>query len=91
MAKSTAPRATASTRKNSIPPAPAAVAAPAEPTYEQIAERAYGLWLSRGAPDGDAFSDWLRAESELRSKNWARARSRRSGARGADCPTTGSS
>lgn len=45
------------------------VAVASEPSHEQIAERAYGLWLSRGAHDGDAFSDWVRAERELRTKN----------------------
>ena len=40
-----------------------------EPSHEQIAERAYGLWLSRGAHGGDAFDDWLRAERELRTQN----------------------
>ena len=81
MAKSTPPRATASPRKKSMPPAPPVVAAPPEPahnseptqqvapTHEQIAERAYGLWLSRGGHDGDEFGDWLRAESELRRQN----------------------
>ncbi|HEX6244090.1 MAG TPA: DUF2934 domain-containing protein [Polyangiales bacterium] len=80
MAKSTAPRAPANganggtaersnARKKSMPPAPATLTAPAEPTYEQIAERAYGLWLSRGAQDGDAYSDWLRAENELRRQH----------------------
>lgn len=49
-------------------PSQAAVA-PHEPTYEEIAERAYGLYLARGAHEGDAFGDWVRAESELRASN----------------------
>jgi hypothetical protein len=40
-----------------------------EPSYEQIAERAYGLYLARGAHEGDAFDDWVRAENELRASH----------------------
>jgi hypothetical protein len=40
----------------------------AEPSPQQIAERAYELYLARGASDGGAEHDWLRAESELRSR-----------------------
>jgi hypothetical protein len=38
-----------------------------EPSHAEIAERAYGLYLARGAHEGDAESDWVRAESELRT------------------------
>ena len=34
-------------------------------TQEQIAKRAYEIWLSRGAQHGNAESDWLQAEAEL--------------------------
>jgi len=32
----------------------------------RISERAYELYQQRGGQDGDAFSDWLQAESEIR-------------------------
>jgi uncharacterized protein YndB with AHSA1/START domain len=35
------------------------------PTHEQIARRAYELYLERGEKAGDAREDWLRAEIEL--------------------------
>ena len=38
------------------------------PTHEQIARRAYELYLERGERPGDAREDWLTAESELSEK-----------------------
>jgi hypothetical protein len=38
-----------------------------EVTHEQIARRAYELYLARGNRPGDALGDWLAAERELRS------------------------
>lgn len=35
------------------------------PARERIAQRAYELYLSRGAADGGAMDDWLAAEREL--------------------------
>ena len=35
------------------------------PTREQIAERAYALYLERGAESGHDVEDWLAAEKEL--------------------------
>ena len=35
------------------------------PTHEQIARRAYELYLERGQKPGDAREDWLIAENEL--------------------------
>jgi hypothetical protein len=32
---------------------------------QQIAERAYQLWLERGCENGHDVEDWLRAEEEL--------------------------
>jgi len=37
-----------------------------EITQEQIARRAYELYLARGGGEGDALSDWLAAERELK-------------------------
>jgi hypothetical protein len=36
------------------------------PTYEQIAQRAYEIYMARGQTQGDEQNDWLQAESELR-------------------------
>ena len=35
---------------------------------EQIRQRAYQLYLERGAANGDAEEDWLRAEAEIRGR-----------------------
>jgi hypothetical protein len=48
-----------------IEPASANVFAP---THEQIARRAYELYLERGEKAGDAREDWLTAENELSEK-----------------------
>ena len=37
----------------------------AQPTEEQIAVRAYHIYLERGGVDGDPLDDWLQAEREL--------------------------
>jgi hypothetical protein len=37
-----------------------------EPSAEQIAERAYQLYLLRGGANGHDVDDWLVAEEELR-------------------------
>lgn len=39
------------------------------PTPDQIAQRAYEIYQSRGGENGRDVEDWLAAESELRSKN----------------------
>ena len=40
-----------------------------EPTNEQIAARAYEIFLRRGASHGSDLEDWLQAERELRQPN----------------------
>jgi len=35
------------------------------PTQEEIAERAYEIYLERGAEPGSDVEDWLQAEREL--------------------------
>jgi hypothetical protein len=35
------------------------------PTHEDIARRAYELYVERGGDDGSDVDDWLRAEQEL--------------------------
>lgn len=39
------------------------------PTHEEIALRAYEIYLERGGAPGDALEDWTRAEHELMEKN----------------------
>ncbi len=38
-----------------------------EPTHDEIAVRAYELFLDRGGLPGHHEEDWLRAETELRA------------------------
>jgi Protein of unknown function (DUF2934) len=40
----------------------------AELSHHEIAQHAYDLYLARGAHDGSADGDWLRAEHELRAQ-----------------------
>ena len=47
---------------------------PETPAGEEIAVRAYELYLDRGAVDGHDLDDWLEAERELRDekrRRWA--------------------
>ena len=46
----------------------AAAASSSEPSHEDIAARAYELYLARGSLDGYSEEDWLLAEAELRRK-----------------------
>jgi hypothetical protein len=39
-----------------------------EPTEQDIRDRAYQMYLERGAYDGQDFDDWLRAEVELKQR-----------------------
>jgi hypothetical protein len=39
----------------------------AEPTYDEISQRARQLWESSGCQPGHDLENWLRAESELRN------------------------
>lgn len=38
------------------------------PTTEEIARRAYQIYLERGSGPGDALDDWTRAERELQQE-----------------------
>jgi Protein of unknown function (DUF2934) len=40
-----------------------------EPTREEIALRAYHIYLERGCTAGNDFDDWVRAERELMENN----------------------
>jgi hypothetical protein len=44
-----------------------------QPSYEQIAKRAYEKWCKRGKPQGGDRQDWFEAEAELK-KEMATAR-----------------
>jgi hypothetical protein len=59
---------TAVKQAKSVPPTEAP-AMKAEPTVEEIRQRAYELYLFRGDRPGDALEDWLEAERELCAKN----------------------
>jgi hypothetical protein len=37
------------------------------PTKEEIARRAYELYLQRGGADGSDVADWITAEAELKA------------------------
>jgi len=42
------------------------------PTTEEIAQRAYEIFLARGSQPGHELDDWLQAESELLREHAAR-------------------
>jgi hypothetical protein len=61
-------RKTTVTAHHGNPPADSQPADPARTVgEEQIRERAYQLYLARGAASGDAISDWVQADRELRN------------------------
>ncbi|MBN1559695.1 DUF2934 domain-containing protein [candidate division KSB1 bacterium] len=39
-----------------------------EKLAEEIRERAHEIYLARGDQEGDALSDWLQAEQEIKEK-----------------------
>lgn len=53
------------TKSSPAPKAKTPRAPKAKPTQEEIALRAYHIYLERGGAPGDPRSDWLRAEAEL--------------------------
>jgi hypothetical protein len=40
-----------------------------QPTYDDIAQKAYERYLRRGSGDGRDFDDWIEAERELATRN----------------------
>jgi Protein of unknown function (DUF2934) len=50
----------------SAPAAKKAKKATSQPTNDEIALRAYHIYLERGSTPGDPMEDWLRAERELK-------------------------
>jgi hypothetical protein len=53
------------TKEAPAPKAKKAAPTKSNPTQDQIAARAYQIYLERGATPGDPMQDWLRAEREL--------------------------
>jgi hypothetical protein len=53
------------TRSSSSGPVNRASKAKAKPTQDDIALRAYHIYLERGGTAGDPMRDWLQAEQEL--------------------------
>ena len=51
-------------------------APPASPTYDEIAQRAYEIYLARGGGPGREDEDWQQAERDLREAREGSARSR---------------
>jgi hypothetical protein len=50
--------------QSGMPPQPPGTG-PAEPTTEEIAQRAYEIYQARGGTEGQDIEDWLQAEREL--------------------------
>ena len=55
----------AKTRESSSPTTLKPRAAKNQPTQEEIALRAYHIYLERGATPGNEFEDWMEAERQL--------------------------
>ena len=55
--------------KSSLPTIKKTRAVKSAPTHEEIALRAYEIYLERGGAPGDALQDWTRAERELLEKS----------------------
>lgn len=59
----------AKTSKPSSPAVKSLRPGESQPTQEQIALRAYQIYLERGGAPGNELEDWTRAEQELKGKN----------------------
>jgi len=53
------------TRETTSPKVSKPSKAKAKPTHEEIAKRAYEIYLERKGAPGNPFEDWTRAEREL--------------------------
>jgi hypothetical protein len=71
--KASAPASSRSTKKRTT--------APARVTHDEVARRAYGLYLTRGRAHGHDVDDWLQAERELRATPSATTRRARKSSR----------
>ena len=59
----------AKTRQSPSPAVRKSRVAASRPTSEEIALRAYQIYLERGGAPGNALEDWTRAERELLEKS----------------------
>jgi hypothetical protein len=59
---------TATKLQKAVPQEPARKSPRREVTDEEIRQRAYEIYLDRGAAPGFELDDWLQAERELRSR-----------------------
>jgi hypothetical protein len=57
------------TRESTSPKVKKPPAARKHPERDEIAMRAYQIYLERGGAPGDALDDWTRAEREVLAKN----------------------
>ena len=55
--------------KSSLPATKKPHTAKTAPTHEEIALRAYEIYLERGGTHGNALEDWTRAERDLMEKS----------------------
>jgi hypothetical protein len=55
--------------KSSLPSTKKSRSTKSAPTHEEIALRAYEIYLERGGTPGNALEDWTRAERELLEKD----------------------
>jgi hypothetical protein len=65
VAKATTPRRTKAAAAVSAAAQTIAGTPGAEPTHDEIALRAWSIYLQRGGSHGQAMSDWLQAKAEL--------------------------
>ena len=60
----------AKTMESSSPTTQKPRAASNQPTQEEIALRAYQIYLKRGATPGNELDDWMQAERQLIGEIW---------------------
>ena len=63
--KATKKVAKKTTTKKVTPKATAPKPAPVAPTFDEIAARAYDIWVRKGRPHGLDHENWKEAEAEL--------------------------
>jgi hypothetical protein len=76
------PRKTVSETTSAATPKPRkAPASKSVPTHDEIALRAYHIYLQRNGAAGNPFDDWKQAEQELLAETTAKPKSRASKAK----------
>ena len=70
-AKPSSSKRQATSTRAKLPPKAAATAAPSDVkialTHDQIAQRAYAIWVAKGRPLGLDAQNWAEAEADLRA------------------------